>query len=85
MGPVPSGGYAQWLGELRLHHRPCPPDIEPIHDRTPPVLTLEQGMEWLRLDGPGKAPFYDLPPLGTYSVKVSPLDRIMSAEMRRLL
>jgi hypothetical protein len=42
-------------------------------------------MEWLRLDGPGKAPFYDLPPAGTYTVKVSPREQIMSAEMRRAL
>lgn len=63
----------------------APVDIEPIHDRTPPVLTLEQGMEWLRLDGPGKAPFYGLPPAGTFTVKVSPREQIMSAEMRKSL
>jgi putative SOS response-associated peptidase YedK len=64
---------------------PAPADIEPIHDRTPPVLTLEQGMEWLALDGSGKEPFLRLPPPGTFSVRESPREAIMSAEMRKLL
>jgi putative SOS response-associated peptidase YedK len=64
---------------------PAPPDIAPFQDRAPPVLTLEQGMEWLRLDGPGKAAFFDLPPAGAYAVKLSPREQIMSAAMRRAL
>lgn len=64
---------------------PCCPDVEPIHDRTPAVLTAEQGMEWLRLDGPGKSLLEDLPPAGSYTLTVSPRESIMSAEMRRAL
>lgn len=64
---------------------PATPDIEPIHDRTPVVLTLEQGMEWLKLAGPGKAPFLDLPPPGAFTYRESPREQVMSAEMRRTL
>jgi putative SOS response-associated peptidase YedK len=64
---------------------PAPPDVAAIHDRSPPVLTLDQGLEWLRLDGPGKAPLYDLVPAGSFRVRHSPREQIMSAEMRRTL
>lgn len=35
----------------------CPPgeDIMPFHHRQPVILTAEEGAEWLKLDGPGKA------------------------------
>jgi putative SOS response-associated peptidase YedK len=64
---------------------PCSPDVAPIHDRTPVILTLEQGLEWLDLNGGGKAPFAELPPQGAYTVTVSPRERIISAAMRRAL
>jgi putative SOS response-associated peptidase YedK len=64
---------------------PCCPDVEPIHDRTPAILTLEQGMEWLNLEGPGKDAFAEQPPLGTYEVSEAPRERIISPEMRRAL
>lgn len=41
-------------------------DVAPLHDRQPAVLTLEQGMEWLRLDRPGKAVLVTATPLHTY-------------------
>jgi putative SOS response-associated peptidase YedK len=64
---------------------PAGPDVAPIHDRCPPVLTIEQGMDWLRLDGPGKAMLEALPPPGTFTVKISPRESLMSAEMRRAI
>lgn len=65
---------------------PCCPDVEPIHDRTPAILTLDQGMEWLNLEGSGKAAFAEQPPAGTYEVREAPRDQqIMSREMRRAL
>lgn len=64
---------------------PSGPDVEPIHNRTPVILTLEQGLEWLDLNGSGKAAFTEPPPLGSYTVKVSPREQIMSAAMRRAL
>lgn len=64
--------------------KPCE-DVAHIHDRQSPVLTAEQGLEWLRLDGPGKAMLEQFPPAGSYLVKISPRESIMSAEMRRAL
>ena len=51
---------------------PAGRDVAPIHDRQPPVLTLEQGLEWLRLDGPGKAPLKAPAPQGTFQVAERP-------------
>lgn len=65
---------------------PCCPDIAPIHDRTPAILTLAQGMQWLNLEGPGKSAFADQPSAGTYEVRDAPRDQqILSREMRRAL
>lgn len=65
---------------------PAAPDVAPIHDRTPPVLTLEQAMQWLRLDGPGKAPLATPPPAGAFTLTVRPRDAVaLSPEMRRAL
>ncbi|CAN7576683.1 SOS response-associated peptidase family protein [Phenylobacterium sp. LjRoot219] len=61
------------------------PDLAPIHDRTPAILTLEQGLAWLDLDGAGKAAFSEPAPAGAYTVTVSPREQIMSAAMRRAL
>lgn len=64
---------------------PACPDVEPIHDRTPAVLTIDKGMEWLDLCGPGKQGFEEPACAGTYTVAHAPRDAIMSAEMRRLI
>lgn len=53
---------------------PAGPDVAPVHNRQPPVLTLEEGMEWLRLDGPGKAMLELLRPPGTFTLTERPRD-----------
>ncbi|HEX4199759.1 MAG TPA: SOS response-associated peptidase family protein [Caulobacteraceae bacterium] len=45
---------------------PPGPDIAAIHDREPAVLTFDEGLEWLRLDGPGKAALVTETPAGAY-------------------
>jgi len=57
---------------------PAPPQLTPAvntcgtyglsnsHDRQPAVMTLAEGLEWLRLDGPGKAALVTVTPPGTY-------------------
>ena len=47
---------------------PPGPDVGAVHNRQPAVLTFEQGLEWLRLDGPGKAALVTETPPGTYQV-----------------
>jgi putative SOS response-associated peptidase YedK len=64
---------------------PACADVEPIHDRTPAILTVEQGLEWLDLDGPGKAAFEEPACAGTYTVAHAPRDALISREMRRLI
>ena len=65
---------------------PSGPDVAPICDDAPTVLTLEQGLRWLDLGGPGKAAFAEPPPAGTYEVRHAPREhQIMSPEMRRAL
>lgn len=64
---------------------PAGPDVAPIHDRQPAILTLEQGLQWLDLDGPGKAMLHDLPPAGAFTVVERPRDSVMTPEMRRSL
>jgi putative SOS response-associated peptidase YedK len=64
---------------------PAPADMAAIHDRGPPVLTLDQGMAWLDLEGSGKASFETPPPAGTFEVQIRPREQLMSPEMRRLL
>jgi len=64
---------------------PACADIAPIHDRTAAVLTLEQGMSWLDLKGPGKAGFAAPAGAGTYTVVHAPREALMSKEMRRLV
>ena len=76
--------YPQGLETMAFITAPAGPDTAPIHERAPPVLTLEQGLEWLRLDGPGKTMLAPPPP-GTFTVKLSPREAIMSAAMRRAL
>jgi putative SOS response-associated peptidase YedK len=64
---------------------PCCPDVEPIHDRTPAVLTAEQALEWLDLSGPGKMGFADLPPAGSYTLAHAPRESLADRELRRML
>jgi putative SOS response-associated peptidase YedK len=64
---------------------PAPPDIVETHDRTPPVLTLEQGIAWLDLAGPGKIMLEELPPAGTYEVAEAPRASVIGAAMRKAL
>jgi putative SOS response-associated peptidase YedK len=64
---------------------PAGPDMAPIHDRQPPLMTLDQGLQWLRLDGPGKAPLHELPTAGEFTVQRRPRESLMSAAMRRAL
>ena len=47
-------------------------DVGAVHDRQPAVMTFDQGMEWLRLDGPGKASLITETPPGTYRVTERP-------------
>lgn len=60
-------------------------DIAAVHDRQPVVLTLAQGLDWLRLDGPGKAGLATEAPAGTYRLAERPRESVMSPEMRRAL
>lgn len=60
-------------------------DVRAVHDRQPAVMTLEQGMEWLRLDGPGKAGLVTETPPGAYKLTERPRESVMSPEMRRAL
>lgn len=64
---------------------PAPADIVPFHDRAPPTLSLAEGLEWLNLEGPGKALLAELPEAGAYEVRESPREQLMTPEMRRLL
>ena len=64
---------------------PAGPDLQPVQDRAPAVLTLDQGLEWLDLDGPGKAALAIPAPPGAYTATHAPRDAVMSAEMRRLI
>jgi putative SOS response-associated peptidase YedK len=61
------------------------PDLAAIHDRQPVVLTLAQGLDWLRLDGPGKAGLVTETPAGTYRLTERPRENVMTPEMRRAL
>lgn len=60
-------------------------DIAERQDSQPAVLTLAQGLEWLKLDGPGKAGLVTETPAGTYELTEAPRDAVMSREMRRAL
>ena len=64
---------------------PACEDVRPIHDRTPTVLTADQGMQWLDLEGTGKMAFADPAPIGSYALRHIPRDQVMSAELRRLV
>ena len=51
-------------------------DVGAVHDRQPALLTVEQGLEWLRLDGPGKVALVTETPPGTYRLA----ERLREAE-----
>lgn len=51
---------------------PPGPDVGAVHNRQPAVLTLAQGLEWLALDGPGKAMLITETPPGTYTLTERP-------------
>ena len=77
--------FPQGLESFAFITGPAPADMAAIHDRGPPVLTLDEGMAWLDLEGSGKAAFETPPPAGTYDVQIRPREQLMSPEMRRLL
>ena len=51
---------------------PPGPDLAPYHDRQPAVLSLEQGMDWLRLDGLGKSGLMTTTPKAHYQISQRP-------------
>jgi putative SOS response-associated peptidase YedK len=73
------------LDSFAILTRPAGPDLAAVHDREPVVLSLAEGLDWLRLDGPGKAGLVAPAPAGTYSLAARPRESIMSPEMRKAL
>jgi putative SOS response-associated peptidase YedK len=71
------------LDSFAILTAPAGPDLARVHDRQPVVLTLAQGLDWLRLDGPGKA--VPETPAGTYRLAQRPRESIMTPEMRKAL
>ncbi len=59
----------------RAYETPVADTGRPLNSRQPRVLTLEQGMDWLRLDGPGKALLLDPEPVGGFVVRPRPEHR----------
>lgn len=51
---------------------PRPDTGRPLHARQARLLTAEQGMEWLRLEGPGKALLSDPGPPGALDIRERP-------------
>ena len=51
---------------------PQPDTGKPLHTRQARVLTFEQGMDWLRLDGPGKALLHDPETPGGFTLTERP-------------
>jgi len=51
---------------------PPGPDVGAVHDRQGAVLTFDEGLEWLRLDGPGKSTLVTATPPGTYRLTERP-------------
>jgi putative SOS response-associated peptidase YedK len=68
--------YPEGLTSFTFITGPCAPDVAPIHDRTPHILSLQQGLEWLDLGGTGKAAFADHPPAGSYTLSEAPRVRL---------
>lgn len=51
---------------------PMPDTGKGLHHRQARLLTLQQGLEWLDLKGPGKAPLMAPPPAGTVEIIAAP-------------
>ncbi|WP_165842892.1 hypothetical protein [Phenylobacterium deserti] len=49
------------------------------------MLTAEQALAWLNLEGPGKAGFAEPAPAGTYTLAHAPREQIIGRELRRML
>ena len=64
---------------------PAGPDLAGRQDSEPAVLTLDQGLAWLNLAGPGKAGLPTGAPAGTYTLEEAPRDAVMSRDLRRSL
>lgn len=64
--------YAEPLDSFAFVTGPPGPDVAAVHDRQPAVLTLEEGLAWLALDGPGKAGLVTETPAGTYTLTERP-------------
>lgn len=76
--------HPEGLESFTIITGPAGPDVAAVHDRAPPVLTLEDGLRWLDLEGPGKA-MLEPPAEGTLTVKESPREAVLSPLMRRML
>ena len=64
---------------------PSGADISAIGNHQPVVLSLEQGLDWLDLGGPGKAGLATPTPAGTFTLTEQPRDAVMSRDMRRAI
>ena len=60
-------------------------DISAIGNHQPVVMSLEQGLGWLDLGGPGKAGLDTQTPVGTYSLTEKPREALMSRDLRRAI
>jgi len=56
----------------RVFSEPRPDTGRPLHTRQARVLTLEEGLEWLRLDGPGKAMLEEPETAGGFTLSERP-------------
>lgn len=63
--------HPEGLSSFAFITGPAPEDVAPVHDRSPAVLTLEQGLEWLDLEGPGKSGIAPAAK-GTLRIRISP-------------
>jgi len=64
----------------RVFSAPTADTGKPLHTRQARVLTLEQGLEWLRLNGPGKALLQDPEPVGGFVLTQRPRELEAEAE-----
>lgn len=64
---------------------PAGADLAGLQETQPAVLTLAEGLDWLKLDGPGKAGLVTETPAGTYDLNEQPREQVMSRELRRSL
>lgn len=76
---------AEPLDSFAIITGPSGADLAAIGKHQPVVLSLEQGLDWLDLGGPGKAGLTTQTPAGTYTLTERPRDALMSREMRRAI